>query len=191
MADYTLTHTYQSGCPVAIVKAVAGDQIAMARVDLTGCPDQITAEVAASPDDPTGRTVVLTWDNTGFGAVDIQWDSDAPLVNQPETGSTQKAFTAEEDGPHTVIVTDSDDITRRAVVQFTTPLDVTDCLTATVEADPSDPTGYTARVVWDATGCGDGGGDMNATVEADPSDPTGYTARVTWTTNNNEGGTTP
>lgn len=188
MADYTLTHTYQSGCPVAIVKAVAGDQIAMARVDLTGCPDQITAEVAASPDDPTGRTVVLTWDNTGFGAVDIQWDSDAPLVNQPETGSTQKIFTPEEDGPHTVIVTDSDDIARRVVVQFTTPLDATDCLTATVEADPSDPTGYTARVVWDATECGDGG-DMNAQVEADPSDPTGYTARVTWTDDTQNGGT--
>src|SRR5690625_8041133 len=103
MADYTLTHTYQSGCPVAIVKAVAGDQIAVARVDLTGCPEQITAEVAASSDAPTGRTVMLTWDNTGFGAVDIQWDSDAPLVNQPETGLTQKVFTAEENGSNTVI----------------------------------------------------------------------------------------
>ena len=185
MADYTLTHTYQSGCPVAIVKAVAGDQIAMARVDLTGCPDTITAEVNASPDDDTGRTAVLTWDNTGFGDVTIQWDADAPLTGQPETGSTQKIYTEGEDGPHTVIVTDADDVTRRVVVQFSTPLEGGGGLDAYVEVDPSDPTGYTARVVWNAGGTGD---EFMANVDADPSDPSGYTARVTWDATTDQGG---
>lgn len=189
MADYTLTHTYESGCPVAIVKAVAGDQIAMARVDLTGCPDELTASIAADPDDDTGRTVILTWDNAGEGPVDIQWDDEEPTTGNPESGTRSRTFDASEDGPHTVIVTDSDDVTRRVVVQFDIPADAgDDCLQLRVEADPSDPTGYTARAVWDATDCGDGG-DMNAQVEADPSDPTGYTARVTWSVNNDGGGT--
>ena len=176
MPDYQLEHTYTSGCPVVLATARDGDQIAMALVELTGCPDAITATVAADPDDPTGRTVIVTWDNADQGTVSVRWDGLAAIPAQPATGSLPHVYTAAQDGIHTVTIADEDDPNRSIIVDFETPLAPPPGPLA-LRVEPDTPDGYTARAIWGPDTPPPGG----LSVQVTPGTGDGYTATASWT----------
>lgn len=183
MADYTLRHIYDSGCPVVVGTVTSGPpdapQVQDFVVELTGCVDQLTAEVTASPDDPSGNTAMVTWDNATYGPVDITWDNNEVIANQPESGSLTHAYLPEEAGAHTVKVQDVNEASRVVIVNFETPLTGGGGeLNLTVRADPADPTGYTVIASWDSGGGDDG--PVNLAVAPDPADPTGYAVVASW-----------
>ena len=179
MADYTLRHTYERGCPQVLAVARDGDQIAMALVELTGCPDDIVATVTADPADPTGHSVILEWDNGDQGTVAIQWDGAAASPGHPAAGTEPRAYTPEQAGPHSVAIQDEDDPNRRLVLDFEIPMTPpVDDLTLRIE--PGDATGYTARAIWGPSDEPEPPGELAVTVTPAANDDTGYTATASW-----------
>lgn len=179
MADYTLEHTYVRGCPEVIAQVTAGEQRAMALIELTGCPEEIIAVVQRDPTDSTGMTALLIWDNAGEGTVSIRWDAGALYTGQPESGQMSQAYAPGDEGVHTVTVTDESDANRSITVTFELPL--AENLDITVSPDDSDPTGMTALAVWGPTEPPTPPGELDIIITADSGDSTGMTATATWT----------
>jgi hypothetical protein len=180
MVDYQVPHRYTRGCPTVIANVYDGTQRAMARVDLTGCPDEIVASVERDPADPSGYTSLLTWDNGGEGTVSIRWDSGTLHTGQTASGTMSQVYEVGQEGTHTVIITDEDDPNRNLTITFEVPLAET--LDLTIKPEPSDPTGYTALAIWGPTGGPTPPGELDITIGPDAGDATGYTAVATWTT---------
>ena len=121
-----------------------------------------------------GSTVVLTVDNHGNGLTVVDWGDGQSSSGPANDGGTVSHSYAEE-GDYTITVTSVNNPLSRA----TTDVVIGSgggALTATVSADPSDPTGMTAVVSWN----NNSDSDLSAEVSADPSDPTGMTAVVSW-----------
>lgn len=180
MVDYQLNHLYTRGCPTVIATVSDGQQRAMARLDLTGCPDEIVASVVADPSDPSGYTVLLEWDNGSEGTVSIRWDAGALHAGQPAQGTMQQVYEAGQEGTHTVIITDESDPSRNLTLTFDVP--ALPALDLTIMPDPSDPSGYTALAVWGPTEGPEPPGELDITIGPDAGDATGYTALAAWTT---------
>ena len=186
MVDYQIPHTYTRGCPQVIATVQDGEQRAMALVELTGCPDEIIASVIADPNDPTGYTALLEWDNQGEGPVAIRWDAGVLHPEQPEAGSMIQAYEEGQEGTHTVTITSESDPNRNVTVTFEVPL-AASTLDLTIKPDESDPSGYTALAIWGpGVDPGPDPTELDITITPDEGDATGYTAVATWT-----GGTTP
>ena len=187
MVDYQIPHTYVRGCPQVIAQVWNGDQRAMALVQLTGCPDEITATVVADEADPTGYTALLTWDNHGEGPVAIRWDAGQLHSGQPDAGSMSQGYEEGQEGTHTVTITSESDPNRQLTVTFEVPLATAADLDLTITPDESDPSGYTALAIWGpGVDPGPDPTELDITIAPDAGDATGYTAVATWT-----GGTTP
>lgn len=183
MVDYQIPHTYTRGCPQVVATAYDGEQRAMALVQLTGCPDEITATVVADPDDPTGYTALLEWDNHGEGPVAIRWDAGQLHTGQPEAGSMSQGYEEGQEGTHTAVITSESDPNRQLTVEFQVPLAVDADLDLTISPDPADATGYTAVAIWGPGGDEPGPDptELDLTITPDAGDATGYTAVAEWT----------
>lgn len=154
---------------------VEGDQFAQDMVELTGCPDTITATVTRAPDDASGYVARLEWDNHGEGTVEIRWDQDPILTAQPDAGFVDKIYTPEQDGTHSVRITDSDDVNRFIVIDFEIPLPEETDLDLRIEPGSAD--GYTATAIW---GPGEPPPDPTEQFTISSGNTDGYTATATW-----------
>jgi hypothetical protein len=143
------------------------------RVPIAQAP---AAEVEADPDDPTGMTAVVTYDNTGNGLVAIDWGDGTPVQQVPESGTAEHAYTAL--GEYTIRVASAAEPTAAVELPITVPLGQEEPgPRVTAVADPSDLTGMTVQLDIDNTDAGQPTGPQ-ATAGADTSDLSGMTVQL-------------
>jgi len=99
------------------------------------------------------RSVIVTVNNHGNGAVVLDFGDATATVNNPGDGVTESTHTYAISGQFTVTYTDASDATRTGTVQLKVPFGLAKP-TVTVTQDPVDPTRQTALIKVDNHGNG-------------------------------------
>lgn len=106
-------------------------------VPYSGATGRLTATVSELASDQTGMSAQVTWDNTGFGTVKINWGTGADVTGQAEKGSATNQYAA--GGTYTVTVTDENDPARTATQQITVPSAIVPQTTVAEDSAAADP----------------------------------------------------
>lgn len=137
-----LTHCYQSA-GVYQIRATRVEQPVYYDTETVILPSQENPVISATVD---GMDVTLTVDNHGNGLTTVDW-GDGQSSSGPTTDGGTVEHTYDESGTYEITVVSIANPLARATTQVV--IGDVDDLTGSVEADPADPTGFTAIVEWD------------------------------------------
>ncbi|MFE7963411.1 PKD domain-containing protein [Streptomyces cellulosae] len=151
----TVTHKYADG--------ITGERTitVCSKDDPTACTTVKFTPGGETPDNPLKVTAVedttdaqrmtvkASVDNTGKGAVRVDWGDGSAAVQGPEKGDVTYKYPRA--GQFTITVSDADDSARKGIAQVTVPFGpVVEQPKAAAEQDASDATGRTAHLTWEA-----------------------------------------